>query len=252
LLEKILITGLAAAEIGLALTGCKTTEPEKPRPELFGNQIILMPAQEKTAEEILLEREKGIAHIKQIITDNHVEHIEEVFFYTHEKGNEIFSALEKKYGAVDRRLEAAFDKVQDFQSLMVILPVELIGQNKDSYVCLFRKMTQEIKTQEDLTSLVVDYAGTLAEINAGGMIMNNTPIRMQEIRTEIGPLLYGAIIELKARAKQVSNGENLSQHYKQIIWRAYATALFIVNQHDPGKNPYAKEAIEWAEKEMAK
>lgn len=252
MLERILLTGLAAVELGLALTGCKTTEPEQPKPELFGEPVILAPVEEKNPEEIILEHEKGLAYIKQIIADNKVDHIEDVFFYTPEKGKELFDTLEQKYGEVDKQITAAFDKVQDFQSIMVILPVESIGQQKDSYLCLFRKMTEEIKTTEDLTSLIVDYAGTLAEINAEGLVMNNRPILAQEIRTQLGPLLYGAIVELQARTKQVNNGKNLSDEYKKKVWGAYATALFVINRHDPEKNPYAKEAIEWAEQEMGK
>lgn len=252
LLERILLTGLAVAELGLVLTGCKTTEPEPPKPELFAEQVVLSPTEEKTAEEIILEQEKAIAQIKQIIAENKVEHIAEIFVYGQKKGKDLFDILERNYGKVDPRFFTVLDKIQDHQSMMIILPVESIGQQKDSYLCLFRKMTEEIKTQEDLTSLIVDYAGTLAEINAEGLVMNNTPIGVQEIRTKIGPILYGAIVEMKARMKQIQNSEKLSDHYKQTVLKQYSTAILVINEYKPAENPFAKEALEWAEQEMLK
>lgn len=252
MLEQILRTVILTAGIGLSLIGCKTAEPEKPVFDVLGSQVVLSPERIRTQEEILAEQENKIAQIKEIIAKNKVEHIDDVFLYTKEKGKEIFDALEKRYGPVDRGMSYAFDRLQDSISLMVILPVESIGQQKGSYLCFFKKMAEEIRTEGDLTSLVVDYAGTIAEINAEGMVLGNKPVRELEIRRAVGPMLYRAIVELKARTKQINNAEKLSENYKKFILGGYSSALFVINSHNPEKNPYAKEALEWAEKELAK
>lgn len=252
MLEQILRPAIIAAGIGLTLIGCRTAEPEKPVFQALGEQVVLAPERIITQEEILSEQDRKIAEIKEIIAEHKIEHIDDIFLYTKEKGKEIFTALEKKYGPVNKEMMLAFDKIQDYESLLVILPVESVGQQKGSYVCFFRKMAAEIRTEEDLTSMVVDYAGTIAEINADGMTLCNTPILEPEIRKKLGPVLYRAIVELRARTKQINNSKGLSETYKKAIWGAYATALFIINSHKPDKNPYAKEALEWAEQEMRK
>lgn len=252
LLEKILRTAILTAGLGLSLIGCRTAEPEKQLFDVLGSQVVLAPDRIRTQEEILAEQNAKIAQIKTIIAENKVEHIDDVFLYTKEKGKELFEALEKRYGPVDKGLAAAFDRLQNYESLLVILPVESIGQQKGSYLCFFKKMAEEIRTEGDLTSMVVDYAGTIAEINAEGMMLNNKPVRELEIRRAIGPMLYRAIVELRARIKQINNSERLSENYKKFILGGYASALSIINYHNPEKNPYAKQALEDAKKEMTK
>ncbi len=252
MLEKILIKSILAAGLGLSLIGCKTAETEKQLFDVLGSPVVLAPDRIRTTEEIILEQDNKIAQIKAIIAENKVEHIDDVFLYTKEKGKEIFEALEKRYGPVDKGLSAAFDRLQNYESLLVILPVESIGQQKGSYLCFFKKMAEEIRTEGDLTSMVVDYAGTIAEINAEWMMLCNTPILAPEIRKTIGPMLYRAIVELKARTKQINNSEKLSENYKKFILGGYSSALFVINSHDPEKNPYAKQALEDAKKEMTK
>ena len=252
MLEKILEKCIITAGIGLSLIGCKTAEPEKQLFDVLGSQVVLAPERIRTQEEILAEQDNKIAQIKQIIAAHNVQHIDDVFLYTKEKGKEIFEALEKRYGPVDKGLSAAFDRLQNYESLLVILPVESIGQQKGSYLCFFKKMAEEIRTEGDLTSMVVDYAGTIAEINAEGMILGNKPVRALEIRRAIGPMLYRAIVELRARTKQINNSGKLSENYKKFILGGYSSALAIINYHNPEKNPYAQQALEEAKTEMRK